>query len=101
MLLYFIAIEKFIITFIYLIPCSAIATTLSSIIISIFFLTCGYLVHLNDLPSYIHWIEYINPTTWTITHLLNRELSMEAIASSFPTMLCRNKQVTNYNFEIA
>lgn len=93
MLLYLISIQQFFLTFIYLIPFRDTASLISSLFLSAFFISSGYLVHFKDLPIYVKWLEYLSPTTWTMPYLLSRELSPEAIASSSALMYCRNKQV--------
>lgn len=98
MLLYLSCVQIFLNAFIYLLPCSNVGTILSSIIISAFFFSSGFLVHFKDLTVYIQWIQYLSPTTWLFPYLINRELTPEAISSSAATTLCRNKQVGFYLF---
>lgn len=93
MLLYLSCVQIFITTFIYLTPFSNAFTTISSIIVSAFFLSAGYVVHFKDSTIYTSWIQYISPTSWLFPYLINRELTPDAIASSSATTLCRNKQV--------
>ncbi|XP_022912646.2 ATP-binding cassette sub-family G member 8 isoform X1 [Onthophagus taurus] len=93
MLLYLSCLQIFTTAFIYLIPIPNRATFLSTIIMTALFFSNGYLVHYKDLTTCTKWIEYISPNTWVLPYLLNRELSTEAIASSFSTTLCRSKQV--------
>ncbi|KAF2879508.1 hypothetical protein ILUMI_26662 [Ignelater luminosus] len=93
MLLYLSCVQIFITAFIYLSPFSNAFTTISSIIISAFFLSSGYVVHFKDSTIYTSWIQYISLTSWLFPYLINRELTPDAIASSSATTLCRNKQV--------
>jgi ABC-type multidrug transport system permease subunit len=93
MLLYLVGVQKFILTFIYLVPLRDTAATISALILTALFVSSGYLIHFKDLPAYVKWLEYVSPTTWTLPYLLSRELSPEAIASSSALMYCRNKQV--------
>lgn len=58
-----------------------------------FFCSSGYVLHYKDMPLYFNWLKYINPMSWLLPYLINRELSPDAIASSSATTLCRNKQV--------
>ena len=93
MLLYLISLQQFLLAFTYLIPLRDTAATISSIFLTAFFVSSGYLIHFRDLPNYLKWLEYLSPTTWTMPYLLSRELSPEAISSSSALMYCRNKQV--------
>ncbi|CAG9853677.1 unnamed protein product [Phyllotreta striolata] len=95
MLLYLSCIQIFLLAFIYLVPLPDSVTVFSSMILSAFFISSGYVLHLRDLPDYLRWIQKLSPTGWVMPYLLNRELSPEAIQSLQNTMstLCRNKQI--------
>lgn len=93
MLLYLICMQKFLLAFVYLIPSKSLGVTLCAVVSSVFTVSCGFLVHYKDLPGFVKFLDYINPSTWTLPFLISRELSPEAIASSSALMYCRNKQV--------
>lgn len=95
MLLYLSCLQIFLIAFIYLVPLPNSITVFSSMILSLFFVVSGYVLHLKDIPGYLQWMQKISPAAWLIPYLLNRELSPEAIQSLQSTMstLCRNKQI--------
>lgn len=98
MLIYLSCLQIFLTAFIYLIPISNAATIVCSFFISAFFCTSGYVIHFKDIPMYLKWLKYVNPMSWLLPYLINRELSTDAIASSSVTTLCRNKQVKIFNF---
>ncbi|KRT82907.1 ABC transporter ATP-binding protein, partial [Oryctes borbonicus] len=93
MLLYLSCVQIFIIAFIYLIPLSNTATFISSIVLTTFFFVNGYVIHFRDVANYTKWLEYLSPNVWLFSYLLNRELSPEAVTSSFPMTFCKSKQV--------
>lgn len=93
MLLYLSSIQVFLMAFIYLIPLANATTIIASAILTAFFLSSGYCVHLKDLPAYLKWLQYVSPTSWMLPFLSNRELSQAALKSSSMMSLCRNMQV--------
>lgn len=94
MLLYLNCLQIFVIFFVYTIPASNFATIFAGILLMAIFMVCGYTVHFNDLTIYTTWLEYVSPTKWLFPIILNREFSVEAIASNAGNILCRNKQVS-------
>ncbi|KAG5872247.1 hypothetical protein JTB14_008805 [Gonioctena quinquepunctata] len=94
MLLYLSCLQVFLLAFIYLVPLKNTAMMISSTILSAFFMSTGYVLHLKDLPSYLKWLQ-LSPTSWLLPYFLNRELADEAIHSLQATVatLCRNKQI--------
>ncbi|XP_018335601.1 ATP-binding cassette sub-family G member 8 [Agrilus planipennis] len=93
MLLYLSCVQILLTAFYYLIPFSNAATLVSSFVITSLFLSCGYTIHVRDIPFYFQWIQYISPSTWLMPYIIRKELTPEAISSSMSTQLCRNKQV--------
>lgn len=93
MLLYLSCLQAFLMSFIYLIPFTGIATVLSSAILTAFFLAAGFSLHLKDLPKYLSWLKYVSPTSWTMPYMSNRELTPAALNSSSMMSLCRKMQV--------
>ncbi|XP_017770298.1 PREDICTED: ATP-binding cassette sub-family G member 8 isoform X2 [Nicrophorus vespilloides] len=93
MLLYLSCMQIVATAFIYLFPFSTFSTILATLLTTAFFLSTGYVIHFRDIAFYTKWLDYISPPTWLLPTLLAREYAQEAIASSSPTTLCRNKQV--------
>lgn len=91
--MYLSCIQIFLLMFIYLVSLSNAATVISSAILSAFFLAAGYVLHYKDFTIYTDWLQYVSPASWVLPHLLNRELTHEAIESSSTIKLCRSKQV--------
>lgn len=95
-LLYLTCVQMFLTAFMYLIPFTYTAVMASSVGMLALSLTDGYLLHHKDMPYFVELLQYVSPSTWLFKFLLNKELSPEAVASSFTTTLCRNKQVSEH-----
>lgn len=94
MLIYLSGLQTFLNAMIYLIPFSNGSLLFGSAILIFLFSTSGYLLHISDMPIYIHYLKYVSPISWLVPYLLNRELSPEALATVLTApALCRNKQI--------
>ncbi|CAH1971145.1 unnamed protein product [Acanthoscelides obtectus] len=91
MLLYLNCIQVLITASVYLLPYTRTMTILASAVASALSILSGYTLHVKDQPEYLQWMQYVNPASWLLPFLLNRELSPEAIQSSSGKILCQVK----------
>ncbi|XP_046960224.1 ATP-binding cassette sub-family G member 8 [Vanessa cardui] len=93
MLLYLISIQMLCRAAIFLIPMEKTASILSGFCLFLTTLVNGVMLHQQDLPRYVKWLEYVSPSKWTLPEILRRELSEIALRSSISKDLrCTNKQ---------
>ncbi|CAH0728974.1 unnamed protein product, partial [Brenthis ino] len=93
MLLYLISTQMLCRASIFLIPMEKTASIVSGLCLLLTTLVNGVMLHQQDLPSYVKWLEYVSPSKWTIPEILRRELSELALKSSINKDLrCTNKQ---------
>ncbi|XP_060801167.1 ATP-binding cassette sub-family G member 8 [Amyelois transitella] len=93
MLLYLISIQMLCRATIFLVPMEKTAAVLSGICLLLSTLVNGVMLHQQDLPSYVKWLEYVSPSRWTMAEILQRELSETALKSSISKEIrCTNKQ---------
>lgn len=80
---------------IFIIPMEKTASLISGICLLLSTLVNGVMLHQQDLPSYVKWLEYVSPSKWAIPEILRRELSEIALKSSISKEVrCTNKQVS-------
>ncbi|XP_041976067.1 ATP-binding cassette sub-family G member 8 [Aricia agestis] len=93
MLLYLISIQMLCRAAIFVVPMEKTASLLAGFCLLLTTLVNGVMVHQQDLPHYVRWLEYVSPSKWTIPEVLRRELSEVALRSSMSKdMRCTDKQ---------
>ncbi|XP_053602449.1 ATP-binding cassette sub-family G member 8 [Plodia interpunctella] len=93
MLLYLISIQMLCRATIFVVPMEKTASMISGLCLLLSTLVNGVMLHQQDLPYYVKWLEYVSPSRWTIAELLQRELSDTALKNSISKeMRCTNKQ---------
>lgn len=93
MVLYLISIQMLCRASIFVIPMEKTASIVSGLFLLLGILVNGVMVHNQDLPYYVRWLEYVSPSRWAIPEALQRELSETALKSSISKEVrCTNKQ---------
>ncbi|XP_039748577.1 ATP-binding cassette sub-family G member 8 [Pararge aegeria] len=93
MLLYLISIQMLCRAAIFLVPMEKTASILAGFCLLLTTLVNGVMVHQQDLPAYVKWLEFVSPSRWALPEILRRELSEIALKSSISKDLrCTNKQ---------
>ncbi|KPJ01586.1 ATP-binding cassette sub-family G member 8 [Papilio xuthus] len=93
MLLYLISIQMLCRAMVFLLPMEKTASVLSGFVLLLTILVNGVMLHQDDLPSYVRWLEYVSPSRWVLPEILQRELSETALRSSISKDIrCTNKQ---------
>ncbi|CAH2230068.1 jg14261, partial [Pararge aegeria aegeria] len=101
MLLYLISIQMLCRAAIFLVPMEKTASILAGFCLLLTTLVNGVMVHQQDLPTYVKWLEFVSPSRWALPEILRRELSEIALKSSISKDLrCTNKQVSVYSWFI-
>lgn len=86
---------------IFVIPFEKTASVVSGLCLLLSTLVNGVMIHQEDLPDYVRWLEYVSPSRWTLPELLQRELSEIALKSSISKDIrCTNKQVRFFTLHI-
>lgn len=99
MLLYFVVIQSITLFCSHLFTTSTISATITIIIIYLTTSVGGYVLHIQEIPFYWKWMEYVSPERWIYPVLLVNEFSHDTLTNSATQQLCRNRQVRdNFNF---
>lgn len=93
MLLYFIVIQSITLLCSHIFSTSTISATISAIIIYLTTSVGGYVLHIQEIPFYWKWMEYVSPERWIFPVLLVNEFSHDTLTNSATQQLCRNRQV--------
>lgn len=95
MVLYLISTQMLCRASIFLIPMEKTASVFAGLCLLLTTLVNGVMLHQEDFPSYVKWLEYVSPSRWLLPELLKMELSEVALRSSISKeMRCTNKQVS-------
>ncbi|XP_049866326.1 ATP-binding cassette sub-family G member 8 isoform X2 [Pectinophora gossypiella] len=93
MLLYLICVQMLCRAAIFLVPMERTAAVLSGFCILLSTLVNGVMLHQQDLPNYVRWLEFVSPSRWVMPEVLQKELSETALRTSISKdMRCPTKQ---------